>query len=145
MTNRNPFRSFVRTRYHERGLHQYHMAEALGVDAATASRYLAGASRMDTGELDRLAEWLELSVDERSWMMLAHDIVHAGIRVQEYIESLEVERFGNDICDDRIGKLRGVLDEIHERRSSARNLPPIFYRPKPLLEKDDDDTHGKSR
>lgn len=144
MTRHSPFRSFVRTRYHEMGKHQYHLAEELGVDGTTVGRWLAGTSRMSNGDLEHLATWLELSKDERSWMMLAHDLLHAGDRVLRYVESLENDRFGNDICDQRIEKLHQLLGELHGQRAVTRHIKPIVYRPGVRLENDDDETHGKS-
>lgn len=130
MTDRpNAFKSFIRSHYRSRGLHQSDLAAMLGVEQYTISRWLSGRSETPTAVLNAISAWLHLGADEHEWMLLAHDLLNAGERVSSYVELLEKDRFGNDICDQRIAKLRALLDELSAQRIATAHLRPLVYQP----------------
>jgi transcriptional regulator with XRE-family HTH domain len=127
----NAFKRLIRERYRARGLHQYDLARAFGVDDGTVSKWLSGDFRMDQQSLDKLANLLGISGEDKDWMELAHDLLHVPPRVRRYVRAMEDERAGLEVCDERMRKLSLVLDELQERRLAAPKVRPVLAEERP--------------
>lgn len=123
----------IRQLYHARGWHQFDLATHMGVSQSLVSQLLTGRVRGTDDMISRMLQVLEvdLASGQARRLRLAHDLLHAGGRVSEYVASLEAGRWANDECDHRLDKLHRLTADLLAKRAAEGDWRPLLLGEEP--------------